>query len=138
MTVAWFMKVGSAMGSDYRAGALEATMHWQVIWPRVIARAWEDPAFHAALLADPRKAIKEGFGYELSPDLDLTVADAPAEATFDAGQARLPDGTAGDPWAKLPNLKLTITIPPAPPPALQAVAITSYQDTGRTYPFTCC
>ena len=48
------------------------------------------------------------------------------------------DGSAGDPWGKLPNLALTITIPPAPPPALQAVAITAYQDTGRTYPFTCC
>ncbi len=126
------------MGSDYRAGALEATMHWQVIWPRVIAHAWEDEAFHAALLADPRKVIKERFQYELSPELDLTITDAPADATFDPALERAPDGEGGDPWAKLPNLKLTITIPPAPPPALQAVAITAYEDTGRTYPFTCC
>ena len=98
----------------------------------------EDQTFHDALLSDPRGAIKEGFGYELSPDLDLTIADAPADATFDPAQAMVADGSAGDPWGKLPNLALTITIPPAPPPALQAVAITAYQDTGRTYPFTCC
>ena len=41
--MAWFSKLGDKMGSDYRAGALEATMHWQVIWPRVIARAWGRP-----------------------------------------------------------------------------------------------
>ncbi len=134
----WLAKTGAPMGSDYRAGSLEATMHWQVIWPRAIARAWEDEAFHAALLADPRKAILEGFGYELSPDLDLTIADAPADATFDPALEGKPDGEATDPWGKLPNLALTISIPPAPPPALQAVAITAYQDTGRTYPFTCC
>jgi ribosomally synthesized peptide (two-chain TOMM family) len=127
----------AATGTDYKPGALESTMHWQVIWPRAIARAWEDKAFHDALVADPRKAISDHFGYELSEDLDLTVVDAPAEATFDATAEQKPEGTT-DPWAKLPKLKLTISIPPAPEPALQAVAITSYQDTGRTYPFTCC
>ena len=124
----WFTKVGD----DFKPGALESTMHWQVIWPRVIALAWQDPKFKALLLKDARKAIKTKFQYDLSPELDLTIVD-------------LPDGAPGfkqaaksDPWAGLPRLKLEIALPPAPSAELQAVAITVYQDTGRTYPFTCC
>jgi len=136
----WFTKVNidNTLGSDSQPGAFEATLHWGVIWPRAIALAWEDPDFHAALKADPRGAIREKFGYELMPDLDLTVEDAPPEAAFDPDLATLHDGKAGDPWSKMPNLKLTLAIPPKPAPELQAVAITSYQDTGRTYPFSCC
>lgn len=136
----WFKKVhmDNTTGSDSQPGALEATMHWGVIWPRAIALAWEDSAFHAELKANPRKAIMDKFGYELMPDLDLTVEDAPAEAAFDPSCATLKDGKAGDPWSKMPQLKLTLAIPPKPAPELQAVAITAYQDTGRTYPFSCC
>ena len=32
-------------GADFRPGSLESTLHWQVIWPRVIAKAWEDKAW---------------------------------------------------------------------------------------------
>ena len=127
--------VRNTIGSDFKPGALESTMHWQVIWPRAIALAWEDEYFHAALKENPRKAIHETFGYLLNDALELKIVDAPANAEFDSGTE---SAKVGDPWAKLPPLKLTITIPPAPPVDLQAVAITTYQDTGRTYPFTCC
>lgn len=127
--------IDNNQGSDFKPGALECTMHWQVIWPRVIAHAWEDDGFREALKNNPREAIHQKFGYLLNDALDLTIVDAPADATFD------PDIEAGghdDPWAKLPKLKLTMAIPPKPEAKLQAVAITSYEDTGRTYPFTCC
>lgn len=136
---AWFRKVSdNALGQDYAAGALESTMHWQVIWPRAIALAWEDADFHAQLKADPRAAIREKFGYHLMDDLDLIIEDAPADAQFDMAQAMYTEGEEHDPWASLPNMKLTLCIPPAPPVELQGVAITAYQDTGRTYPFSCC
>lgn len=113
-------------------------MHWQVIWPRAIALAWEDADFHAQLKADPRAAIRDKFGYHLMDDLDLTIEDAPADATFDLSQATNAPDAERDPWEKLPHMKLTLCIPPAPAVELQGVAITSYQDTGRTYPFSCC
>ncbi|MEP3332567.1 BMA_0021/BMA_0022 family TOMM bacteriocin [Sedimentitalea sp.] len=135
----WFLKDSdNALGHDAKPGALESTMHWQVIWPRAIALAWEDSEFHAQLKADPRKAINEKFGYHLMDDLDLTIEDAPADATFDLSQATNSADAERDPWASLPHMKLTLCIPPAPPVELQGVAITSYQDTGRTYPFSCC
>lgn len=135
----WLTKLSdNDLGGDSKPGALESTMHWQVIWPRAIALAWEDKEFHAQLKADPRKAILEKFSYHLTDDLDLTIEDAPADAAFDMSQATNAPGEAKDPWSSLPNIKLTLCIPPAPPVALQGVAITSYQDTGRTYPFTCC
>jgi len=124
------------LGADFQPGALESSLHWQVIWPRVIAMAWTDPDFHEAVKANPREAIAAHFGYVLSDAMKLEVKDAPAEATFE------PDDfgphTDNDPWSKLPPLELTVVIPPRPDAALQAVAITAYQDTGRTYPFTCC
>jgi ribosomally synthesized peptide (two-chain TOMM family) len=127
---------GGVTGSDFRPGALESSLHWQVIWPRVIARAWEDPEFHEEVKADPRETIKKYFGYLLSENLQLTIKDAPEDATFKPEDND--PTTPEDPWSKLPPLELTVVIPPAPTPQLQAVAITAYQDTGRTYPFTCC
>jgi ribosomally synthesized peptide (two-chain TOMM family) len=128
--------VPEGLGTDFQPGALESSLHWQVIWPRVIAMAWADDEFHEAVKANPRDAIAARFGYMLSDTMKLEVKDAPPEATFvpeDLG----PD-TDNDPWSKLPPLELTVVIPPRPAAALQAVAITAYQDTGRTYPFTCC
>jgi hypothetical protein len=66
----------------------------------------------------------------------LKIEQAPENAAFSPEDIG-PD-MSNDPWSRLPKLQLTIAIPPAPEPALQAVAITAYQDTGRTYPFTCC
>lgn len=135
----WFLKDSdNDLGHDAKAGALESTMHWQVIWPRAIALAWEDADFHAQLKADPRAAIRDKFGYHLMDDLDLTIEDAPENATFDMSQATNAPDAKRDPWSSLPHMKLTLCIPPAPPVELQGVAITSYQDTGRTYPFSCC
>ena len=101
----------------------------------MIAKAWQDANFYAEVMADPRSAIANHFGYELSPNLNLKIEEAP-DANFEP--ADLSPDTDNDPWSSLPKLQLTIVIPPAPDPALQAVAITAYQDTGRTYPFTCC
>jgi len=119
------------LGVDFLPGAMEAHNHWQVIWPRIIALAWEDKTFHKEVKENPHRAIKEAFGYTLSPSLKLEIVDAP-NAAFDP-DAEFPK----DPWSTLPDLKLTIALPPAPPADIQAVAITAYH-TGRTYPFTCC
>ena len=123
------------LGNDFRSGALESALHWQVIWPRAIALAWTDSSFRERLMDDPHGAIEDAFGYVLSKNLDLTIVEA------DRGAYNAAATVAGqdDPWAGLPNLRLTLAIPKPPEDAaMQAVAITAYQDTGRTYPFTCC
>lgn len=128
--MSWIVRKTGDIGEDSKPGAYEATMHWQVIWPRAIAKAWHDADFHQQLKDDPRKAILDHFQYELSDELNLTIKDA------EAGQ--FVDVEKGDPFPGLPHLELTMYIPPAPAADLQAVAITTYEDTGRTYPFTCC
>lgn len=133
------------IGDDFRPGSLEAHMRWQVIWPRVVAKAWRDPDFHAALLADAETAIGEVFGYHFAASLKLVVKDEPNEVAFDVSKAyntdndlRTEEGRAKDPWNGLSPMELTLYLPPKPDADLQAVAITAYEDTGRTYPFTCC
>ena len=123
-------------GADFRPGSLESALHWQVIWPRIIAKAWGDENI-------PRRGEGESARGDrgllrLSPVQQPQADDrgCPSTATFKP-EDNNPD-TKEDPWSKLPPLELTIFIPPAPEPALQAVAITAYQDTGRSYPFTCC
>jgi ribosomally synthesized peptide (two-chain TOMM family) len=96
----------------------------------VIAHAWAEPDFKAALMHDARAAIEAKFGYKLSPELTLTIEDAPA-GTYD------PNGARGmDRWKDLPKMELKLYIPPAPPVEHRAVAITHYSETGRTYPMT--
>src|SRR5215471_8848316 len=103
---------------------------WQTIWPQVIAHAWAEPDFKAHLLQDARAAICAKFGYELSPELKLTIEDA-STGTYN------PHGAPGkDRWEYLPKMELKLYIPPAPPVEHRAVAITHYSETGRTYPMT--
>ena len=79
-------------GADFRPGSLESALHWQVIWPRIIAKAWEDEEFHEKVKANPREAIESYFGYRLSSNLDLKIEDAPTDATFKAIAAKLTPG----------------------------------------------
>ena len=118
-------------GKDNRPEAWSQMMEWQNIWLRAIALAWSNPEFKKALLADPRVAIRKAFDYEVNEALDLSVAEVTAE------EAQW--NTKGNvDWCNLPNMRLTMPLPPAPKIADQAVAISDYADAGRTYPFTCC
>ena len=142
------------IGEDHECVAFANARRWQVIWPQVIARAWADPAFKAALIKNPRETITRSFNYDLNADLDLTIQDAPDGTpgfNYDLFKElyltfqNAPDGTPGynpnaeregDPWKGLPRMELKLYIPPSPPAEQQAIAITVYSDTGRTYPMT--
>ncbi|MEY4749728.1 MAG: hypothetical protein RIQ60_1942 [Pseudomonadota bacterium] len=134
--MSWFVKAQhpEKPGSDYKPGALESTAHWQIIWARAVAKAWSDDGFKSRLLEDARSAIKTEFGYDLSSQLHLTVVEQKSGQDWSYGTVN----PEGDPWANLPQLKLELALPPAPEAKDQAVAITIYEDTSRTYPFTCC
>lgn len=140
--MSWFVKLASVKppedvhgeGHDYEPGALESHAHWQVIWPRAVARAWADPDFKRRLLENAEKTIEEQFDYDMK-NLKLKVIEDPNNTPFDSSMDG-PDGE--DPWKGLPDMELTMYLPAPPDTGLQAVAITAYEDTGRTYPFTCC
>ena len=49
----------------------------------VILKAMQDDGFRARLMASPRQAIKEQFGVELTPDVDIDVIEeTPGKATL--------------------------------------------------------
>jgi ribosomally synthesized peptide (two-chain TOMM family) len=109
---------------------LARARRWRTIWIQVIALAWRDPAFKAALIKDARCAIFDKFQYELSPELELTIECAQT-GTYDPN---IP--LTKDRWTGLPKMKLKMFLPPPPPADHQAVAVTHYSETGRTYPMT--
>jgi ribosomally synthesized peptide (two-chain TOMM family) len=112
------------------ARMLARALRWRTIWPQVIAHAWADQDFKAALKDDACKAIKARFNYELSPELKLIIEDAQC-GTYN------PDAEPGkDRWKGLPQMELKLYIPPAPELKHQAIALTHYSETGRTYPMT--
>jgi len=47
---------------------------WQDGWPKVVARAWTDKKFKAALLKDPRKALEKA-GIAVPSDCDVEVKE---------------------------------------------------------------
>jgi ribosomally synthesized peptide (two-chain TOMM family) len=112
------------------ADMLARALRWRTIWPQVIAHAWAEPKFRDALKKNACQAIWDKFQYKLSPELVLTIKDAPA------GKYNPDKPVKEDRWEHLPKMELTLYIPPAPPECQQAVAITHYSETGRTYPMT--
>ncbi|MGN7457193.1 NHLP leader peptide family RiPP precursor [Paenibacillus pasadenensis] len=40
---------------------------------QIIRKAWKDEIFKQQLLADPKKAIKEAFDYEVAADIQVTA-----------------------------------------------------------------
>jgi len=103
---------------------------WQTVWLRAIALAWADAEFKQLLLADPHRALREYFDYNLNPMLDLRVVEVAED------QSRW-DRSDNMDWHKLPNTRMELPLPPAPASEDQAVAISDYADAGRSYPFTC-
>lgn len=47
---------------------------WQDGWPKIVARAWTDKKFKAALMKNPAKALA-GAGLDLPPDCDIDIND---------------------------------------------------------------
>jgi ribosomally synthesized peptide (two-chain TOMM family) len=118
-------------GQDDTADAYAKAKRWQLIWPQVIAMAWADSEFKKALIDDPHGTILKHFNYELSKELHLKI-----EVARSGYYNPFHNKEQEDPWQGLPLMELTLYIPPAPPEKHQAIAVTAYSDTGRTYPMT--
>ena len=52
---------------------------WTKGWPKVVARAWIDEAFHQRLLANPAEAVAE-FGLPMLHAVTLKIVDGASDA----------------------------------------------------------
>lgn len=44
------------------------------VWAEATRRSWQDPAFKAALEADPRGALQKEYSYDIPADFDVNIA----------------------------------------------------------------
>lgn len=51
------------------------TLSAESLKTQTIKKAWEEPAFMASLLADPKGAIHQAFGVELPPEFELLAIE---------------------------------------------------------------
>ncbi|MCC3372699.1 NHLP leader peptide family RiPP precursor [Cohnella sp. REN36] len=51
------------------------SMSMESLKMQIVKQAWADPASKAALLSDPKRAIKEAFDIEIPADVELKVVE---------------------------------------------------------------
>lgn len=92
-------------------------LEYRAVIVQAIAAAWHDPAFLAELIAHPKAALQERFGYHYPLNLALKVhADS---ATWS------PPTNGG--WITKENNALQLMLPPAPEQQDQyAIALAAY------------
>ena len=61
----------------------------------IITRAWEDPAFKARLLAEPKRTIEEALGVTLADDIEIVMHEQ-TPTTLHLILPMRPDAEAGD------------------------------------------
>ena len=119
---------------DLSAQAFAQQLRWQLVWLRAIADAWHFPEFRKQLTTKTgsalRKLFKDRYDYDLNKYLDLRIVEVSEK---DQKKMRQPGFL---PFEMIPNMQLTLYLPPPPDPEHQAIAITDYADAGRVYPFT--
>lgn len=111
---------------------IASSQAWQVAWVSAIALAWSSDQLKADLIADPAKFFQTHCNFKVPDGLTLGVramveADAEGRATGWDAQTKV--------WY-LQNTSVIMYLPPAPEVYQQAIALSAYAATGRTYPFT--
>ena len=123
----------SGVGPEDPIDGIRGDAEWQNAWLSAIALAWSSPELQKALIADPRLFLLEQFKYKVPDGLTLVVRES--EEKDDEGHA-----TGWSPSTRLwylNNTEVVMYIPRAPDLKDQALALSAYAATGRTYPFTC-
>lgn len=67
---------------------------WNNGWPKVVARAWSDPAYRARLMADPHAVIADA-GLPHLEGVDITVVEGSANPTMTLSLPPAPEGSEG-------------------------------------------
>lgn len=90
---------------------------------QAIALAWRSERYREELIADPKKALKDGVGYTFPFNIDLGV---------DVDNARWEPLTVAD-WHVMRRDTLRMVLPPAPPQAEQVEALATFNATHLTF-----
>lgn len=109
---------------------------WTETWNQAVALSWRDPDFREALISNPKKALKETFGFVFQEAIDFKVAPVdPADDRY----GWTPGAIGPDGWS-LPPTEVTLYLPAAPEASEQAVAVMAYWFTSEQLPFStaCC
>lgn len=113
-------------------------LYWTETWNKAVAEAWRDPGFAEALVANPKKALLDKFGFVFHDSINLTVVQTEPGAKDPAGEPYgwTPGGSGGDSWNLVPT-DVTIHLPAAPAAEEQGVAVMAYWETDAALPFSC-
>lgn len=125
--------VQTPVGPEDPIAGIRGDAEWENAWLSAVALAWSSPELQQRLIDDPRGFFLGQLGYNVPAGLTLYVR---------ASEGKDPDGrpTGWDPVNRLwylHNTELVMYIPPPPELKDQALALSAYAATGRTYPFTC-
>src|SRR5262249_41365596 len=111
-------------------------------WPQVAADLWERRPDAAQMINQDDYTKQQEAEFKFNRD--ALMAEGRPKAAHHPATAHHPEtvhhpetfANAKDSRQGLPPMKLTLYIPPPPEEKDQAIAITAYSDTGRTYPMT--
>ncbi len=111
---------------------------WTETWNQAVALAWRDDEFQKQLLAHPKRALQQKFGFVFQEAIDFkvkTVDEAPEKGDY----GWTPGAIGPDGW-NLPATEVTLYLPPAPDASEQGVAVMAYWFTSEQLPFStaCC
>jgi ribosomally synthesized peptide (two-chain TOMM family) len=111
---------------------IEITESWRSIWLKAVALSWEDEGFRAQLVANPREALWQRFGYQVPGEVDIKISQP------DGSQFGWRPGEGPSNWT-MPAANLDLQLPPAPKAKAEdwAIALADYADS-TSYPFTSC
>lgn len=111
------------MSNQESYGTYDRFLAYRAAIMQAIALAWRDPAFREKLIADPKRALKEGVGYTFPFNMDIAVL-----VDNDVWE---PD-TVGD-WRVIEQDHIEMVLPPAPEEAEQLQALAAFNAKHLTF-----
>ncbi|GLQ99864.1 BMA_0021/BMA_0022 family TOMM bacteriocin [Dyella mobilis] len=98
-------------------------LHYRTITLKVIAKCWNDQEFKKRYLENPKKALRDEFGYDFPFSLQLEAFDHCGHWSKELGIDLIRNDAN----------TLTIILPKAPPEELRAEALAQYYSTHMTF-----
>ncbi|WP_028311207.1 BMA_0021/BMA_0022 family TOMM bacteriocin [Derxia gummosa] len=104
------------MSNKAQHGTYDKFLEYRAVIMQAIAKAWSNESFYRELVADPRAALLEHFGYEVPFKIAIEIDTESDEW--------LPTTVAD--WKVLKNNRLRMVLPPAPPVEERIEALADY------------
>jgi ribosomally synthesized peptide (two-chain TOMM family) len=133
----------SLLGPGILAEAPDDFASFGLVTGRLIALAWNDPTFRAALFSaeDARNLVQDAMDVVIPWNFRLKftehkVRNRTAPHGPGGDQPRLLSTESFD-FSDFPFSEICINMPESPDSRQRAIALAAYNDTGTQYPFTC-